>query len=231
METQAQQLIDHIASRVDAHWQEYAAPLLLSALGSVDGGQIAQEAKLHSSSLRKFLELEAGDRVSIVQHPKMPTVVGVVPKKEATTDFHDWDFLQLSKTGSKPQLARWHPAIWAAFRKPIPENADRYVLADEEVRFIDVEPSDEIPEGLRVYRSLIAGPEAPPQAVHDKIMEWLDDNKLDISRFRLESKAEKDEAFPRNDLLSKLIAALDPSDLQRTSIPMDVVAKLRRESV
>ena len=231
METQAQQLIDHIASRVDAHWQEHAAPLLLSSLGSVDGGHIAQEAKLHSSGLRKFLELEAGDRVSIVQHPEMPTVVGVVPKKEATTDFHDWDSLQLSKTGSKPQLTRWHPAIWAAFRKPIPENADRYVQVDEAVRFIDVERGDEAPEGLRVDHSFIAGLEAPPQAIYDKIMEWLQDSDLDISRFRLESKVEQGEALPRNDLLGKLISALDPSDLKRISIPMDVVAKLRRETV
>ena len=59
----------------------------------------------------------------------------------------------------------------------------------------------------------------------------MKENRLDTADFQTESGAKASAKLPPNDLLGKLILALDPHDLQKITIPMEVVAKLRRQSV
>ena len=230
MDQGPQQLINETVEHVDTYWREHKVPLLLSTLGNVESGRFAREAKHHAESLRSFLEVEVGDRVLVVQHSKRLAVIGVVPSNEDTNGIRDWDAL-LDETGAKPQQRRLHPALWAAFRKPIGETVDRYVLAGESVRFIDVERGDEVPEGVRVDHALIVGPDAPPEVVYEKATAWLHDNHLEVSDFRSEATSRAGAKLPSNDLLGRMIVALDTRDLQKISIPMEIVAKLRRQAV
>ena len=228
----AQQLIEETADRVEANWREHKVPLLLSALGNIEGGRISREAKRHAESLRAFLEAEVAHRVSVVQHSNRPTVIGVVPKTESTSSIQDWDSL-LDDTGARPQLPRLHPALWAAFRMPIAHGKDRYVRLSEPLGFVDVTRGGEtIPEDrIQVDHTAIAGPDAPRETVYEKATTWLRDNKLDVSAFRGEAAARGSTRLPPNDLLGRLILALDSRELQKISIPMEIVAKLRRHAV
>lgn len=222
-------LVAETAARVGDYWRENRLPLLLSALGSAEGGRVSREARRKSGSLRRFLESEAGDRVTVVQHSDKPTVVGVVPKNDETGAIENWDFL-LDETGGKRQLPRLHPALWAAFRKPLKESFDRYLLTDGPVRFVDVAHGTEVQNGLKVDPTKVLGPDALSDAIHENATTWLRDHQLEISDYRPEDASDDAGRLPRDDVLGRLILALDARDLERMSVPMDVVAKLRRRS-
>ena len=224
------QLIDETVGHVDAFWREHRAPMLLSVLGNVDHGRISQGAKLHATSLRGFLKQFVAERVLIVEHSTNSTIVGAVPRNEDTRAIQDWDAL-LGRPATASAPRRLHPGLWAAFRKPIHEATERYVQAGETVHFSDVAAGEEVPEGIRVDSKFVVGPEASTEAVYESAVAWLKENQLDVSSFQTESGTRASAKLPSNDLLGKLILALDPPDLQKITIPMEVVAKLRRQSV
>ena len=225
------QIINDTIAHVNAFWREHGVPMLLSALGNVEHGRISREAKRQAEGLRAFLEVTVGDHVMVVEHSKNPTVVGVVPRNEVTRGIQDWDSL-LDKPGPKTTLRRLHPAFWAALRKPISDSMERYVQSgeSESVRFTDVAGGDDFPNGVRLGRQFIVGLEASSEEVHKAAMTWLNENNLDISNFLPETGLRTSAKLPSNDLLGKLVLALGERDLQRISIPMDVVAKLRRQT-
>ena len=229
MNQDTKQLIDETIERVDTHWQKHRAPLLLSALGNVDGGRISREAKRLAESLRGFLDHEVGEQILVIQHSKRAPVLGVVPRNEDTKRIQDWD--SLLETTSTNQPLRLHPALWAAFRKPVAGNMNRYILAGDSVRFVDVELGEDVPDGVPVDRALVSDPDEPPKAVYEKATAWLRDNHLDVSDFRAQAGSSASAKLPSNDLLGRLILALNSSDLQKLSIPMEIVAKLRRQPV
>ena len=230
MEQDTQDLIQETVRSVEDFWNEHERPLLLSALGSLEGRRISQNAKLHAGGLRPFLETFIGDRLLVVQHSRNRTIVGVVPIDERTQEIEDWDPL-LEKTSAKPSLLRLHPAFWAAFSKPIDGSLERYLQISDSVRFIDVRSDDAPQDGIHIERQHIAGPEARPEEIYENAMQWITKNKLDVSNFLHKPSSTGGNRLPSNDLLGRLILALDSQELQRTSIPMDVVAKLRRQAV
>ena len=229
MDQGTQHLIDETVNLLHAFWSDHEVPMLLSTLGNTDRGRISREAKRHSDGLREFLEQVVGDRVIVVQHSKKPTIVGAVERNEETIAIDDWDEI-LEKTSNKNTQRRLHPALWAAFRKPIREGMERYFEHGEPVRFSDVEGGDEIQNALRVDRKFIAGPDASPDKVYENATAWLRENQLEISDFEADRGARTPVKLPHDDLLGKLILALEPRDLEKISIPMEVVAKLRRQA-
>ena len=230
MEQDTQNLIHDTVRSVDEFWNEHERPLLLSALGSLEGGRISEHAKLHAGGLRPFLENVISDRLRVVQHSRNRTIVGVVPINERTREIVDWDPL-LERTSAKPSLLRLNPALWAAFSKPIDSSLVRYLQVSDFVRFVDVRSDDAPLDGFHIERKHIGGPEARPEEIYEKAMQWIRENKLDVSDFLHKPSSATGNRLPSNDLLGRLILALDSQELQRTSIPMDIVAKLRRQAV
>ena len=202
--------------------------MLLSTLGNLEEGGISRAVKRENGSLRSFLEQALAQQLRVVEHSHQHTVVGVVPKTEATDEIEDWDTL-LEKTLSGSARPRLHRAFWAAFRKPLAEGEERYVTLDERgVRFTDVSAESRPAAGMRVAPELIAGLDVSDEETYQLVARWLETNNLDIERFRHSASTRQFQGLPANDLLGKLIGALDAEDLQKISMPMDVVAKLRR---
>ena len=230
MDQDAQHLIDETVRTVEEFWNENEQPLLLSVLGSLDGGRISQYAKLRAGGLRPFLENFIADRLLVVQHSGNQTIVGVVPIGERTQETTNWDSL-LEGTSSKSSPLRLHPAFWAAFRKPIDNSLERYIQVSDSVMFIDVKSDDAPQDGIHIERQYIIGLEASPEEIYETAMQWITKNKLEVSNFLHKPSFAGTSKLPSNDLLGRLILALDSQELQRTSIPMDVVAKLRRQPI
>lgn len=224
MEHDLRQLTQDIVETVTKHWNEHRQPLLLSALGNLEGGRISRDARLHADGLRQFLEEFASDGLEIVEHSANRTIVGVVPIDEHTRKTEDWDSL-LENTSSRSAKLRLHPAFWAAFRNPIDDSLERYLQISDSIKFVDAK-SEEAPEdGIQVRHEYIASPGTSPARIYESAMRWIKENGLDVSDIRRKAP----DGLPPKDLLGQLILALDPQDLERTTIPMDVVAKLRRQ--
>ena len=202
--------------------------MLLSSLGNSDEGEVSRLVKREYSSLRSFLEQALAERLRIVEHSRHATIVGVVPRGEGTDKTEDWDTL-LDSTRSEVIRPRLHPAFWAAFRKLLVEDKKRYLLFnDGYVSFDDLPLGVSSDEGVEVPRNRVVGPDASVEETYKNAKEWAEENDLDIGRFRYSESAQDSGHLPANDLLGKLIAALDVEDLRKISIPMEVVAKLRR---
>ena len=92
----------------------------------------------------------------------------------------------------------------------------------------DAPPSDA--DAKEVASEYIVGDDNDVAAVHSSIKRWLIANSLDESLF-LTDRESRRKQLPPDDLLGRLIVALTPEELKRMSIPLDIVSKLRRQSV
>ncbi len=82
---------------------------------------------------------------------------------------------------------------------------------------------------VEVPRELIAVPDATDADVHKSIGDWFKGKGSGVSPERFRDVAMADN-LPTNDILGKLIQALDPDELSQVSMPMPIVAKLRRKA-
>lgn len=223
------ELAGRIAELVQQHWQEHEAPLLLSRLGNADRGEVGRLARELSGNLAEFVRAHVADRLRIVGGSDNPTVMAAIPK-----DIHGSigvdELLVRARERGTTGPPRYHPAFWAAFRVPLNDAERRYVSTRAPIRFRD-SASDEpgAPGFVEIERQYVADAEADAPRVHDLIKGWCDANELDLRSFLSNKRPSLD--LPSNDLLGHLIVALEPGDLRRMSIPLDVVSKLRRQSL
>lgn len=216
-----------VADIVGEWWREHRKPMLLSALGGKRSGEIAATAKELSGGLRAFIERHLPDEVLVVQHRARPTIAGAVPCA-ADDGNQDWDALLDAVTASPTAPTRYLPAFWSAFRHPLADTESRYLTASGTVRYTNQPNAQPAPDQMiEVQRDFVAGPDAADSEVHAKIRAWLAQSGINPARFRASGDS---GVLPSNDVLGKLIQALDPDELTQISMPMPIVAKLRRKS-
>lgn len=223
------ELDQRIVDLVQQAWDEHRTPLLLSRLGAQDGGEIARMAKQESMSLAGYLRDRLADDVRVIQHSTKPVVVGAIPVdvESQPGDFDQWLERTHGQTVGPPP--RFHPAFWAAFRVPLDEEKRRYMATRPPLRFVDAYPEDR-PEGdshLEIEWQYIDS-HVEPSEVQQNVEEWLEANGLEAEPFL--STRPNPRSGPSDDLLGRLIGSLEPDDLRRVSMPLDVIAKLRRHS-
>ena len=210
-----------IVGYVRRHWDEEQTPLLLSALGGqVD---IREHLKNDGRSLADYLLERLADQINVIRHTTNPTVVAAVPA-DASGDF---DSLLEKARGrhAGADASRFAPALWAAFRRPLDDTKERYVSVKRPIRFIDV-ALEERPKGrIAIPREYIS--DAP--GVYERIEKWMQENNID--RAPLLSEIRASEKLPADDVLGRFLSALDPEELARVSIPLDIVKKLRQRSI
>lgn len=229
------ELNERIVELVEQHWDDQQMPLLLSRLGGRDRGEIARLARQQSNSLGAYLRQELADRLQVIQHSERPVLIGVLPlDAEAESDVDGWLENAQGKSGSG--APRYHPAFWAAFRKPLDEMKSRFISIAPPIRFQDTFPEDG-PEGfVEVGREYIADSEMDAAEVLENAQDWLEENNLQPAAFLAASSGDDRRerrgaaAHSGDNLLDRLIDALDQNELKRVSMPLDVVVKLRRQS-
>ena len=223
------ELAERIVMLVEKYWIEHKKPLLLSQLGSLDKGEIATLTKQESGSLKAYLREHLQGRVRVIQHSSKIAVVGAIPAHTKIAEDVSIDEL-FNKTLGQPtkHVVHYHPAVWAAFRKPIEDPKRRYLSVRAPIRFVDGTEEDKAEGFVEIDRESIAETNADPIEVEREILNWVEGNKLDISLFQSKGKL-SGRKFPDNDVLSTLLVSLGEEDLRRISMPLDIVHKLRRE--
>ena len=221
-------LDSRIVELVRQWWDEHRMPLLLSRLGGEYNGNIAREAKEQAGGLGAYLRQRLADHVRLVQHSTKPPLIGAIPSDVDTGGSGNFDTLLNQTRSQTVQTARrFHPAFWAGFRKPLHESNRRYMSVRAPIHFRDVIHDDQ-PEGfIEIEPEYVVSPDAEAAEVQQKVEAWLADNELEPTPLLMTGTAETAQ-LPSHDLLGRLLLALDPDDLKRLSMPLDIVSKLRR---
>lgn len=227
------ELNDRIVQKISGHWDKNGTALLLSKLGAEDNGEIAKLTKEQHVSLKAYLHNKLQTYVKVIQHTSKPQVIGAVPATVKIDDYSSVDELLPTVVNEKTDaVIRYHPALWAAFIKPLDDSKTRYITVTDVIRFVDV-PPEEKPEGhIEVDKKLVLHHIEKPTAkkVEKNILSWIEDNGLEASSF-WSKKPSAQFQFPSNDLLAKLLESLGTEDLRRISMPLDIVRTLRSQQL
>lgn len=221
-------LENRVIELTQQEWYDHSAPLLLARLGACDNGAIARLAKEHSNNLKAYLSSHLVNRVQVVRHSARQQLVGVLPVDVDVNSNGGADAL-LEKTQStlKDNTRRYHPAFWAAFRKPLDDSKRRYVSVQEPIRFLDSSGADPPDDHYEIAREYVAGPDVDPDQVQQKVQQWLADNGMrHLYPLLLRPRP---EYMRSGNLLDRLLDSLEPEELKRISMPLDVIRKLRRQ--
>lgn len=220
------ELADRITELVSVRWQEQGVPLLLSELGTADKGSIGESAKKVSTNLADFIRNHAADRTRIVSRSDHPLVLAAMPANVEQDVDVDSLLARISER-SAARGPRFHSAFWAAFRVPLEEDRRRFVAACAPFRFEDVASTETVRSGyVEVERQYVARVGTDASDVERRIAEWLASNGLSREIFLASKKT--NASLPPNDFLGRLLTTLEPDDLRRMNVPLDIVYKLRR---
>ncbi len=220
-----------IVDLVRQHWDDTHLPFLLSQLGNRKDGKIAKEVKEKADGLAAYLRQELADHIDVVRHSINHPLIGAIPADANIPDCNVDVLFNKIGDRSKESPTRFHSAVWTAFRKPLRDDMKRrYISVQTPFRFQDIE-SEAPPDGsVEIDRNSILGFDAEAVEVQESIQKWLAAKKIDQSRF-LATPSKIDKTQLSDNLLARLLEALGPEELRRISMPLDVVDKLRRESL
>lgn len=230
--------IDSLKQRIveltQKSWSEHNKALFLARLGKV----LVQEGLdlrtlLRGEKLSPFIQRELKNEVRIVQSPKDPLIFAVVPQAASLTG----DLLEYfapPPTHDKSML--FDARLWAAFSKPLPPGKTRRITLAPSIHFSDVEPTSKMEEGeIEIPADAIVPIGSKPQHERNTILQkgihdWL--KSKGINREAVRATDTSTLAWRHdNSILSLLIASLDHRELQRITIPLDVVAKLLKQKI
>lgn len=228
--TSTEDLREQIVQSVHECWERHRMPLLLSRLGNQDDGKISRLAKEHGISLGHYLRRRLANRLQVIQHRSKPQLVGAVPVDVNVDDAGGVErLLERTQGDVADAVPRFLPAFWAAFRKPLDESQWRYISVREPVIFQDLPSSEKPPDFVEVDRRYVLGPDAEAAEITRTAQSWITDNELPEALY-MQKTTSRGQSLRSDNLLDALLSALDPNDLGRVVIPLDVVLKLRTRS-
>ncbi|HEB79039.1 MAG TPA: hypothetical protein ENI79_01000, partial [Rhodospirillales bacterium] len=146
MEELKQKIIDV----VQKSWTVDQLPLLLSRMGSVEGGIIGREVRKEGLSLMRYIEKHLMRDVRIIRHSTNSTIVGVVPIDTDTKTINNFDPILEKTFGSdaaKDQVIRFHYKFWFGFKRPMNDGFKRFVIPGPPFRVEDIHRDSPLPNG------------------------------------------------------------------------------------
>lgn len=221
MDEQRDAFRERIVALVSQWWEDHGTAMLLSRLGTEDGGEVAKEARRQAGSLAGYLT-RLDDRVRLVRPTFDPLRCGVVPASVGDVDV---DHL-FEQTKASPAALQFQRAFWTAFRAPIEDQKRRFIRVEQPVRFMDLE-GDGVAGWLEVPREYVAGAEDDNSLVQENAKRWLRDNELPERDYLQHGGANRRHC---GNLLDRVLDALEPDDRRRITMPLDIIYKLRQQS-
>ena len=220
-------LSHRIVRAVHDCWDREKIPLLLSRLGNQDGGDFSRGTKRHGTTLRQYLLTQLSEHLTVIQHSESHQLVGVLPIQIDVSAAGGADMLlERTQRCQADTTPRFHPALWAAFRKPLPESQRRYISDRSPVSFWDLDALEH-PKGVEIARDYILPDDASSIDVRQNIQLWIEANRLDVTIY-LRTHKEPLQSLDSRDLLECVLDALNSEELKRVIMPLDVVSKLKR---
>ena len=227
-----------IEELVRAAWAQ-KKPVLLSELGAHNGGEVARKAKEISGGLSMYLAQNLTDDLIVIKHSKNPVVIGVVPRNAETEKITDFDpVLEQRLSQPRDKNIQFRKSFWAAFRKKLEPEKRRYMEIEGYNRFQSLPSEADPPEGMiEIPREYIAAEdEVSDTDIYQNIEKWARATNFPLETFSLGGlmslRRVKFSQLPKGaTTLDRLLGALDPSDLKRIEMPLDIIQKLSQSKL
>lgn len=214
-------------------------PVFLSKLGAHNGGEVARKAKEISGGLSMYLAQNLNDDFIVIKHSKNPPIIGLVPRNAETEKITDFDPVLeqlLSRTGD--HKTQFRISFWTAFRKKSESDQRRYIEIEGYNKFLNLPSEADPPEGMiEIPLDYIASEdEVSDTSIYQNIEKWAQANDFSLEKFSVGGLTpSKRVGFPQlpkdATTLDRLLGALDPSDLKRIEMPLDIIQKLSRSKL
>jgi hypothetical protein len=221
---------------VKTHWDETGQALLLSHLGLElkRRGHDTVEV-LAGRKLASFLSVEAKGQLRVIRPAGNPLIVGVVPSDVDVSDGTQSVFPDGSiEARVRASMQLYAPAFWAAFTHKLSTGRVRVLSLEPKIQFQDVE-RDKVPTGGLIVPadSIVNVDSVKPtefgQVVDAKIKHWLAQSNVREQQVLANSSGVVNRG-ERISVLEKILRSLSEEQLQRVSLPLDVVSKLSQIS-
>lgn len=231
------QIKEKIVVLANAYWQQKTALLLAQVGQALNRDGINLKEVLRGRRLSAFIRAEMHDRLEIIPSPNDPLVQAVKPKDGAVDGLIADYFGHSGKSaGSPATVHRFNRSLWLAFSRAIQSGTKRIVSIDTEVSFQDVKDDAPKQPGFVLTQADIVSPDGLLKSqrnlqIEEKIVEWATLNSISINSLQEQSR-EKHERIthaPCTTLLTLLIDCLDPEELRRINMPLDIISKLHRK--
>ena len=216
---------------IERFWSQNERPLLLSKLGTMVEEEAVQTARHLEGGLRAFIDARLSDDIRVLQVRGSSTVVAAIPRRIA--EDRDCDDL-MADVMHTSGVERFNPSFWAAFRKPLNETKRRFLTIQDPIRFSDLLPDDpQPPNTVEIPSEFIPDEGANDAEVYQAASRWIKDKGLRKERFigKPVPPSRQPSQLPPDDLLGRVIVALDIDEVRHVAMSMEVVAKLRRTPV
>lgn len=230
-----------ITERVKRNWNSTGKALLLSRLGIELRNTFPNAQDAIPEGLKEFLVNYPVAK--IVSHPIIREKIGLVPIDEAIPEEIDSVFSEASSRTPGRQAVRYFPSFWRAFFAPvtgkrrfvIPPSAERPLpmikddLNDPDETAYEILPSDVVtlPDETPLLQKI--------EAVRESIRSWLARNGLSEQMF-FDRAAKSDPLAgnppvlaPSPTAFASALARLEPSELARIFVPLDLVQRMLSE--
>lgn len=217
-----------IIQMVEDFWSDKERPLLFSRLGSANNADVSRKVKKLGFTLGEFLSEEMSENILVGSHSEKSFLVGAFPKKIGSLEQKKLDRLleENSSTSTSSNIPRFHKTYWAAFKVRLNDKERRYLSISDEPSFLDIDMGENPPEGtIEVERKFLTTPDtSSDHDIYNKLIEWAKIYNIEVDKLILGyySKGKSNS----ESIMHSILEALDVTDLQRMSIPLDIVQKL-----
>jgi len=228
---------DAIVTIVREEFERTQRVILLSNLGQdLRKAGVDYRAILGERKFADFIRKELVDRVTLIPIPGKDKAIGIHP---AGVDLST----RQNPFGPHPLAAQNAPIggpvqdkrpllnsqVWFAFSHFLADGDVRILELLPEPLYRDVPSDADVPQGShRIDRNLIVPVGTMPKTerdvrIYENIEQWAEKAGVPLDGLL----AKKPERNDRRNLLDELIRTLGPADLQRVTLPLDIVKTLR----
>lgn len=192
---------------------------------------------LGEQKLADFIKSELAEKVKVVATPAGPLILAAAPADvDLSAEIDPFGTSRsVSATASDEPAERdkrelLNRGVWFAFSHALETGKARVLRLEPDMEYEDYDVGGDKPEGLDVPTELIVPVGSVPRQqrnanIYENIRAWAAQNGVSFRQL-LEAPAERSV---RRNALDVLLATLSDSELSRISMPLDVVAKLRRK--
>lgn len=181
------------------------------------------EALLKGRQMRVFLEAEAPELQQIINE-EQPTNWGLVPPSSVPERPYAQYFGSKTRRSANSTAFPYQNALRTAFGRSLEDGLRRFVLHSP-VRFVDLPSGASNPDGVEVTRDdIVVGADDITILAH--VVTWLGRNGLTAADYQPSKSSFTRSAKAQATALHDLIDMIEPADLNRITLPLDIVRKM-----